>query len=190
MPTSAAGSRGAARRARGAGFTLIELLVTLLVMALLTGLAALALPHGRDESVQREAQRLAALFDAARSEAADGSMPLVWAPGASGYAFLRPTPLGWRPLQHAPLAPRAWAWSGAEVQAHYLPPPPRGTSVEADGVQVRVDGGSSTSGAPPGWLVFGTEPVSPPIRVVLIEAGRQWIVSSDGISPFATSSQR
>ncbi len=190
MPTSAAGNRGVALRARSSGFTLIELLVTLLVMALLTGLAALALPHGRDESVQREAQRLAALFDAARSEAADGSMPLAWAPGVAGYAFVRPTPNGWRPLAHAPLMPRAWAWSGARVQRDYMPPPTRGGSVDADGVRVHVEGGSSTSGAPPGWLVFGTEPVSPPIRVILLESGRAWIIASDGIAPFSTSRQR
>jgi general secretion pathway protein H len=174
-----------------AGFTLIELLVTLFVMALLTGVAALALPHGRDDAMQREAQRLAALFDAARTLAADGAMPVVWAPGVAGYDFLRPSPRGWAALGTAPLTARGWAWSDAvPPPPDYVPLPRREATVSADGVRVSVEGGSAASNVHPGWLVFGTEPVSPPIRVTLRDADHEITIASDGIAPFALSSQR
>ncbi len=199
MPTSAVGSnrsvpaawrRPAAALRRQRAFTLIELLVTLFVMALLTGIAALALPHGRDDAMRREAQRLAALFDAARTMAADGSVPLAWAPGVAGYDFLRPSPRGWTALRVAPLTARGWAWSETSPEQDYVPLPRRDAAVTADGVRISVEGGSSAGDVPPGWLVFGTEPVSPPIRVTLRDAEHQITIASDGIAPFALSSER
>ncbi len=198
MPTSAVGSSGEgagdrvvpAARQLSAGFTLIELLVTLFVMALLTGVAALALPHGRDDAMRREAQRLAALFEAARTMAADGAEPLVWAPGVSGYDFLRPSPRGWTSLGIAPLTARAWAWSQASPPADYVPLPRRDATVSADGVRISVEGGSGATDVQPGWLVFGTEPVSPPIRVTLRDADQEITIASDGIGPFTLNSRR
>ncbi len=198
MPTSAAGSKASSQPCvapaspQGVrGFTLIELLVTLFVMALLTGVAALALPHGRDDAMRREAQRLAALFDAARTLAADGSEPVVWAPGVAGYDFLRPSPRGWTALGSAPLTARGWAWSDAvPPPPDYVPLPRREATVTADGVRISVEGGSAAGDVQPGWLVFGTEPVSPPIRVTLRDDDHEITIGSDGIAPFALSSQR
>ena len=190
MPTSAAGSKHPRATGPARGFTLIELLVTLFIMAMLTGIAALALPHGRDDAMRREAQRLAALFDAARTVAADGAVPLAWAPGVAGYDFLRPSPRGWTALGTEPLTARGWAWSDASPAADYVPLPRRNATVVADGVRINVEGGSSAGNVGPGWLVFGTEPVSPPIRVTLRDADHQITIASDGIAPFTLTSER
>jgi len=63
-PTSAPGSKPLpGRRAAVRGFTLVELLVVLLLIALASGLAGLALRDGREDQLEREAQRLAALLE-------------------------------------------------------------------------------------------------------------------------------
>ena len=51
------------------GFTLIELLLVLLLIAMVSGLAGLALRDGGESRLEREAVRLAALLEAGRAEA-------------------------------------------------------------------------------------------------------------------------
>ena len=191
MPTLAAGNNARPVLRGPRGFTLVELLVTLLVMALLTGLAALALPESGQESMQREAERLAALLDAAREQAADRGEPLAWAPGRDGYTFLQPSPRGWIPLDNPPLTARAWQWLGAgeTVSPTYLPRSNTPT-VQAGDVDVQASGGGSGLGASPGWLVFGTEPVSGPMAVTLHGNGRVITIASDGLAPFAVQGAR
>ncbi len=85
MPTSARGSdrlrsgeRGqgrveaqprAAGPSRPRGFTLIELLIVLVIVALASAVATLALRDPQASALEREADRLSALFEAARAEA-------------------------------------------------------------------------------------------------------------------------
>ena len=71
-PTSAPGSdglSGAHPPSRSAGFSLVELLVVLLLIALVSGLASLALRDGGQAALEREALRLSALLEAGRAEA-------------------------------------------------------------------------------------------------------------------------
>ncbi len=187
MPTSAAGSRGV-RRGAARGFTLIELLVTLVVAAMLSGLVALALPGGHDESARIEAQRLAALLDTAREQAAAFGMPVAWAAGPAGYTFLRPTARGWMPIDQAPLVARAWSWMGGSVAADYQPRSDA-SSWSSGGVRISVTGGGAL-GAPSGWLVFGAEPVSQPMRVQIDTDTQRLTVASNGAQPFQLQQQR
>ncbi|HYB32416.1 MAG TPA: type II secretion system minor pseudopilin GspH [Steroidobacteraceae bacterium] len=76
MPISATGTsatRGAAPSARGraaAGFTLIEILVVVLIIALITAGMLLSVSlTGRDHELERESDRLLALFTYAREQA-------------------------------------------------------------------------------------------------------------------------
>ena len=62
--TSAPGNRRPA-----GGFTLVELLVVLVLIALASGLAGLALRQGDEARLEREGMRLAALLESARAEA-------------------------------------------------------------------------------------------------------------------------
>lgn len=158
-------------------------------MALLTALAALALPGGDDELARTEAQRLAALFDTAREQAAALSMPVAWAAGPGGYEFLRPSPRGWVPLRQAPLVPRAWSWLGGPAPGAGVPRV-GSTSWYAGSVRVQVQGGGGPLGAAPSWLVFGAEPVSQPMRVELDAADLRLSIASDGAQPFEVREQR
>lgn len=191
MPTSAAGNSRPCRGPRGAqpGFTLIELLATLVVMAMLTALAALAIPSGNDETARVEAQRLAALLDTAREQAVALGMPVAWAPGPDGYTFLRPSARGWVPLDQAPLVARAWSWLGVRVPADYQPRLDSATWY-AGAVRIRVLGGGGALGAAPGWLVFGSEPVTQPMGVQLDAGSLLLSVSSNGAQTFRIDEQR
>jgi general secretion pathway protein H len=69
------------------GFTLIELMVVIVIIALGTALAALALPDARDTALTRDAERLAALLESARAQSRAAGVPVSWRPTADGFAF-------------------------------------------------------------------------------------------------------
>ena len=202
MPTSAAGSSGIASRApwlrRGPrrptaarGFTLLEMLVALMVIGIVTALAALALPPSQNAQVEREAQRLAALFDAARQRAAEQGVPLAWVAGPRGYAFVQRTQQGWEPVESDLLRTRSWPWSGGGLADSpdwitAIGGFPRSAAFSVNGVGVDLRrGGSTGTAAPPTWLVFGGEPVGNPVRLQLTDGDRSETISSDGFAPFA-----
>jgi general secretion pathway protein H len=83
MPTSARGSE----RRRPAGFTLIELLVVVAIIAIASGVAALALRDGDSARLDEEAVRLAALLEGARAEARAAGVRAWWEPVTEGTAF-------------------------------------------------------------------------------------------------------
>jgi len=75
--TSAPGSKP--RRAAG-GFTLIELLVVVALVAITSAAISLALRDPAEMQLQREAQRLAALLEAARAESRASGLAVRWIP--------------------------------------------------------------------------------------------------------------
>ena len=94
MPTSAAGNkaarRGAARRPaapRQAGFTLLELLVVIAIMAIATAGVTLSLRDTGQATLDREAERLAALFESARAQSRTSGVPVRWRLTPQGFVF-------------------------------------------------------------------------------------------------------
>ena len=62
------------------GFTLIELMVVVALVALTTGLVSLAVRDPQARQLEREAARLVALLESARTEARASSLEAQWLP--------------------------------------------------------------------------------------------------------------
>ena len=140
------------------GFTLIELLIVLAIVALASAVATLALRDPQAYALEREADRLSALFEAARAEARASGLPLLWVPaqsrtpesgseGAPGFRFVG--------------LPAA-----AGLPQHWLTP----------GVEAEVIGAKA--------LVLGPEPLIGAQRVALRLADRRLTLVTDGMGPF------
>ncbi|MEJ6021070.1 prepilin-type N-terminal cleavage/methylation domain-containing protein [Ramlibacter sp. PS4R-6] len=83
MRTSAAGN--SARRA--GAFTLIELLVVVAIIAIAVAGVSFALRDSGATQLEREAQRLAALFEAARAQSRASGVPVRWRVVEGGFRF-------------------------------------------------------------------------------------------------------
>ena len=84
---------GARVKQRHAGFTLIELLVVVVIIAIASSVATLALRDPSETRLEHEAARLAALFEGARSEARSSGLAAYWEPksgkeGVEGFRFV------------------------------------------------------------------------------------------------------
>ena len=76
-----------------AGFTLIELLVVVVIIAIASSVATLALRDPSATRLEHEAARLAALLEGARSEARASGLAAYWEPnpaqaGVEGFRFV------------------------------------------------------------------------------------------------------
>jgi general secretion pathway protein H len=94
MPISAVGNSVAPTlAARGGpapnqrGFTLLELLVVIAIIAVATAGVSFALRDSQATQLEREAQRLAALFESARAQSRSSGVPVRWYPTAGGFRF-------------------------------------------------------------------------------------------------------
>jgi general secretion pathway protein H len=85
------------RRARTRGFTLLELLVVVAIMAMATAGVSLSLRDSAQTQLEREAQRLVALIEAARAQSRAGGVAVRWQANAQGFSF-----------DGLPALPRAW----------------------------------------------------------------------------------
>lgn len=137
------------------GFTLIELLVVVALIAITSATISLALRDPTELQLQREAQRLAALLEAARAESRASGLAVRWIPkpGKSGEDF-----------QFTGL-PRT-----LQLPSRWLGEP----------VAVQVENATATN---PG-LVLGPEPVIPAQRVLLQLGSQRLVLGTDGLAAF------
>jgi general secretion pathway protein H len=149
MQTSATGDR---RRSRG--FTLIELLVVITLIAVAVAVVSLALRDPEEAQLDREAERLATLFEMARAEARADGLAASWAPlpgmQRSDAEQFRFTGLP----------------KGFDLPAKWLGAP----------VDVQMLGAASVR--------LGPEPFVGAQRVVLSLGSHQRVLATDGLSPF------
>ena len=69
------------------GFTLIELMVVLLVLALSSSLVVMGTRDTSQQTLEREANRLINILEAARAKARSNSTALLWQSDARGYSI-------------------------------------------------------------------------------------------------------
>ncbi len=74
-------------RSYGSGFTLLELLVVIAIMAMATAGVSLALRDSSETALEREAQRLAVLFESARAQSRASGVPVYWQTTPDGFRF-------------------------------------------------------------------------------------------------------
>ncbi|WP_427913885.1 pilus assembly FimT family protein [Ramlibacter sp. MMS24-I3-19] len=89
MPTSVPGSSATAApsRLRASGFTLIELMVVVAIIAIATAGVSFAIRDSAAAQLDREAQRLSALFESARAQSRTSGVAVVWHPVDGGFRF-------------------------------------------------------------------------------------------------------
>jgi general secretion pathway protein H len=85
MPTRSFTACNSNRLTRG--FTLLELLVVIAIMALATAGVSLAMRDNAQTTLEREAQRLAVLFESARAQSRTSGVRVVWHTTANGFQF-------------------------------------------------------------------------------------------------------
>ncbi|HSV47331.1 MAG TPA: prepilin-type N-terminal cleavage/methylation domain-containing protein [Ramlibacter sp.] len=97
MRTSAAGSSWTKVRSRG--FTLLELLVVVAIIAIAAVGVSFAIRDASSTQLDREAQRLAALLEAARAQSRSSGIAVRWRAVDGGFAFegalAEPLPQNW-----------------------------------------------------------------------------------------------
>jgi general secretion pathway protein H len=159
-PTSAPGNSPGRPPRRAAGFTLVELLLVLMLIAMVSGLAGLALRDGGESRLEREGQRLSALLEAGRAESRATGVAVRFELAGTDSRNLGQATDGddFRFVGLAPASTPPGVWLDRDVRA-------------------RIDGARA--------LRLGPEPLIGAQRITLSLGDRQRVLATDGLSPFA-----
>lgn len=153
------------RRGRAGGFTLVELIVVIAIIALAAGVLSLSLRSPADTQLEREAVRLSALLEAARTEARSLGATVVWLPVASPAAAdaddrAPAAHFRFEGLPESKDLPNRWLDPATTAQTH--------------------------QGRP---VVLGPEPLIGAQRIVLRLEQHSVVLDTDGLGPFVVRSQ-
>ena len=154
---------------RQRGLTLLELLVVLVIIGVAMAGVSLSLRDNAQAQLEREAQRLAAVFEAARAQSRTSGIALIWQATPEGFV-IRPAQA---PANNAPnaIATRHEAWL-------------------TEGTQAQLNTATNQ------FVVLGPEPILAPMRITLSLAAAtrnaqpapspspSLTVGTDGLRPF------
>lgn len=155
------------RLGQAPGFTLLELLVVLAIVALASAGVGFALRDDAATRLERDAQRLGALLEAARAQSQVTGVPVRWTVTQHGFRF---TPE--RPSTDTEPPPRQWLDPDTRAEIERLPG-------AAPGRMGQQEGDS---------LVLGPDAIIAPQAVTLFAAGqpeKRVRLATDGVRPFA-----
>ena len=140
------------------GFTLLELLIVIAIMAMATAGVSLAMRDTTQTALEREAQRLAVLFESARAQSRASGTSVVWHATSEGFRF-EGLPLG--------ALPERWLSDGTAVNG-------------IDTVQL----GPEPIIGPQTVDLVNASPVIAASANPLLQSAQAWRVATDGLRPF------
>ena len=148
------------------GFTLIELMVVIAIIAIAAGVTSLALRDPAETQLEREAARLSALLESARTESRALGIAVAWAPASlSGAAAAA-----------SPERPEATA-----LPAHFhFPGLPRSSGLPTRWLNPEVSAEVQGAAA----VRLGPEPLIGAQRIVLRLDRQRLSLTTDGLGPF------
>jgi general secretion pathway protein H len=144
---------------RQRGLTLLELLVVLAIIGFSVAGVSLSLRDSSQTQLEREAQRLVAVLEAARAQSRTSGVALIWQPTAEGFV-IRPAIAPNQALSNSasPIATRTETWL-------------------TTGTQAAINTATRTN-----LVVLGPEPILAPARITLS------VATSNSAKPFPTLS--
>ena len=167
---------------RQQGLTLLELLVVLAIIGFAMAGVSLSLRDSSQTQIEREAQRLVAVLEAARAQSRTSGVALIWQATPEGFVIrpaLAPNPsqgnntaITSAPSNAAtPIAARTETWLTAGTQA--------------------VVSTAANNATPANLVVLGPEPILAPARITLSAAttntskpSPSLSIGTDGLQPF------
>lgn len=105
---------------RSRGYTLIELLITIAIIGIAVGVVTLSVRGTESRKLAEEADRLAALFRMAASEARTSGRTLLWEADRTGYRFRALVADATQPLPEELARERRWPVEVEDVDRHEL----------------------------------------------------------------------
>jgi general secretion pathway protein H len=172
---------------RQRGLTLLELLVVLSIIGFSVAGVSLSLRDSSQTQIEREAQRLIAVLEAARAQSRTSGIALIWQTTPEGFV-IRPalapstapgnnTTITSTPSNASnPIAARTETWLTAGTQA---------------AVSTASASALANNTAPTNLVVLGPEPILTPARITLsvtaannTKATPALTIATDGLRPF------
>ena len=164
---------------RQRGLTLLELLVVLAIIGFAMAGVSLSLRDSAQTQLEREAQRLMAVLEAARAQSRTSGVALIWQSTPDGFV-IRPAQAYVLPQTTtatntpSPLATRAETWLSTGTQA-----------------AITMTGSSVNNAGLVNSVVLGPEPIIAPTRITLsappsqkVQATQTLSIGTDGLRAF------
>jgi general secretion pathway protein H len=170
---------------RQRGLTLLELLVVLVIIGFGLAGVSLSLRDSNQTQLEREAQRLVAVLEAARAQSRTSGMALIWQPTAEGFV-IRPA-LAPNQAQSNNAMPFSATGNTASAIAT------RAETWLATGTQAAISTATppTNNALPANLVVLGPEPILAPARITLSVAtsnsakpAPSLSIGTDGLRPF------
>ena len=156
---------------RQQGLTLLELLVVLAIIGLAMAGVSLSLRDSNQTQLEREAQRLVAVLEAARAQSRTSGIALIWQATPEGFV-IRPA------LATNPIATRNETWLTAGTQAMVITASASSSALANNTASANL-------------VVLGPEPILTPARITLRvaapnngQAAPALVIGTDGLRPF------